>query len=220
MRAVGTCLAVAVLALGAVTPVQAQKGDGLAVLEATAARYAAHPSFCAAFSQTLEVPLLGQERSGTGRLCQAQPDLFAMRFTDPEGDAVVADGESVWIYYPSTDPTQVLKMPMTTVPGGFDFHRAFLDDPASKYDVTLAGADEVAGRATHRLALVPLDPASQYQRAEVWVDRGTPILRRIRITEENGNVRTVTLSRVELGAGAPDGFFRFTPPEGTQVIQR
>jgi outer membrane lipoprotein-sorting protein len=143
-----------------------------------------------------------------------------MRFGDPDGDAVVVDGESVWVYYPSTDPTQVLKLSMAQAPGGFDFHRAFLEDPASKYRVTLAGTDEVGGRATHRLELVPLDPASQYQRAEVWIDRDTPVLRRIRITEENGSVRTVTLSDVELGARAPDGFFRFTPPEGTQVIQR
>lgn len=200
--------------------VRAQDGRGLELLEATAARYGAVDSFCADFAQTLEVTLLGQERSGVGRLCQARPDLFAMRFTEPEGDAVVVDGASVWVYYPSTDPGQVLKLPMAQAPGGFDFHRAFLTDPAEKYEVAYGEEDVVAGHQAHRLELTPRDPAARYRRAEVWIDAGTPLLRRIRITEENGSVRTVLLQDVELGARAPDGWFEFTPPDGVQVIQR
>lgn len=201
-------------------PARAQEGRGLELLEATAARYQSVDSFCADFAQTLEVALLGQERSGVGRLCQATPDLFAMRFSEPGGDAVVVDGRSVWVYYPSTDPGQVLKLPMAQAPGGFDFHRAFLTDPGQKYEVVYGEEDVVDGHDAHRLELTPRDPAAQYRRAEVWIDAGTPLLRRIRITEENGSVRTVLLENVELGATAPDGWFRFTPPDGVQVIQR
>lgn len=206
--------------LMAAAPLGAQEGRGLEILEATAERYGAATSLCARFAQTLEVPLLGEERSGVGMLCQAQPDRFAMRFSEPEGDAVVVDGTSVWLYYPSTDPKQVLKLPMAQLPGGFDFHRAFLSDPASKYAVTYGGSEVVAGRTTHRLELVPLDRSEQYRHAEAWIDAGTPVLRRIRITEENGSIRTVTLEDVELGARAPDGWFEFTPPDGVQVIAR
>lgn len=213
-------LALAGLALLVPGRVTGQEGRGLALLEATAERYGAVRSFCADFAQTLEVPLLGQERSGVGRLCQARPDRFAMRFTDPEEDAVVMDGTWVWVYYPSTDPGQVLKLPMAQAPGGFDFHRAFLTDPAEKYRVAYGERDVVAGHPAHRLELTPLDPAVQYRRAEVWIDEGAPLLRRIRITEENGSIRTVLLEDVALGAEAPEGWFEFTPPAGVQVIQR
>lgn len=207
--------------LGAVAaPLAGQQGRGLALLEATADRYGAVESLCADFAQTLEVPLLDQERSGVGTLCQAQPDLFAMRFEDPPDDAVVVDGTSVWIYYPSTDPGQVLKLPMARLPGGFDFHRAFLTNPSEKYRVVYGERDVVAGHAAHRLELTPLDPAVQYRRAEVWIDEGTPVLRRIRITEENGSIRTVMLEDVALGAEPPQGWFEFTPPDGVQVIAR
>jgi outer membrane lipoprotein carrier protein len=209
-----------VLILAPAAEARGQEGRGLALLEATAERYEAVRSFCAGFHQTLEVTLLGQERSGVGRLCQAGPDRFAMRFREPEGDAVVVDGDWVWVYYPSTDPGQVLKLPMAQAPGGFDFHRAFLTDPAEKYEVRYGERDVVAGHPVHRLELTPRDPAARYRSAEVWIDDGTPLLRRIRITEENGSVRTVLLSDVELGAEAPGGWFEFTPPTGVQVIQR
>jgi outer membrane lipoprotein carrier protein len=195
-------------------------GSGLALLEAAATRYEHASSLCADFSQTLEVPLLGDERSGTGRLCQARPNLFAMRFTEPDGDAVVADGSAVWVYYPSTDPGQVLKLPIDQLSGGYDFHRTFLSDPASKYRVEDLGAETVDGHATRHLELHPRSATSGYRKAEVWIDDGTPVLRRIRITQENQSVRTVTLDHVKLGATAPEGWFAFTPPAGVQVITR
>jgi len=219
---VGRTTTALVVALGALllsAPYPATAQDGLALLDRAAERYEGVASLCADFAQTLRVPLLGQERSGTGRLCQRAPDRFAMRFQDPAEDAVVVDGTSVWLYYPSTDPRQVLKLPMQELPGGFDFHRAFLQDPATKYEVTYEGRETVAGHPTHRLALRPRDPAA-YQQAQVWIDEGEPVLRQARVTEENGSVRTVTLTGVEFGVEAPAGFFEFIPPEGAQVIER
>jgi len=213
------CLLTALLGTLVLTARPAGAQDGLGLLDRAAERYGAVESLCADFAQTLRVPLLGQERSGTGRLCQQAPDRFAMRFQDPAEDAVVVDGTSVWLYYPSTDPRQVIKLPMRELPGGFDFHRAFLQDPAGKYEVSYQGRESVAGHATHRLGLKPRDPAA-YQEAEVWIDAAEPVLRQARVTEENGSVRTVTLTGVEFGAQAPAGFFEFTPPDGAQVIER
>lgn len=190
--------------------------DAHTVMEAASARYGAVPSLCADFVQTLSVPLLGEERSGRGRLCQAQPNRFAMRFTEPAGDAVVVDGTSVWIYYPSMDPKQVLRFPMAQSPGGFDFHREFLEDFAAKYDLTLEGTEYVTGGSAYRIRLIPKKAAS-FLAAVVWVEEGG-ILRQVRVEEENGSVRTVTLDHVEMGAQPPRGWFTFTPPPGAQVI--
>ena len=37
----------------------------------------------------MEIPLLGDERTGAGRLCQARPNRFTMRFSQPDGDRIV-----------------------------------------------------------------------------------------------------------------------------------
>jgi len=141
-----------------------------------------------------------------------------MRFSDPEGDLVLVDGSFVWLYYPSLDPKQVFKIPMVENGGHYDFHREFLDQPALKYQVTYEHEDKVAGQATHRLRLIPLVPA-QYEAAVVWIDRAQPLLRQIRIEEENGSVRTITMDRIDFSPNAmPEDWFRFTPPEGAHVI--
>lgn len=202
--------------LFATSPVSAQD-RGIAIIQAAANHYQDVDALCADFRQHLVVPLLGDERTGVGRICQARPNRFAMRFSEPDGDRVVIDGESVWIYYPSLDEKQVVRTPLAQQQGGHDFHREFLDDPETKYEVTYAGDDTVDDYATYRLELVPRQRTS-YRSAELWIDHGTPVLRRIRFQEENGTVRTITLSNIDF-ASDPDGaWFTFTPPPGAHII--
>jgi len=214
-------LAVAAEGLSAQQPVRdAGEAKALAILEAAAARYGAAAALCADFRQQLSVPLLGEERTGAGRLCQEQPDHFAMRFTDPPGDAVVVDGTALWIYYPSIDPRQVLRLPVAAGEArGLDLHREFLSDPGTKYAAGYRGTEDVDGRPAHVIRLTPKAPAT-YRAATVWIDVRTSVLRRVRIEEENGNVRTVTLDHVRFDPEIPADFFTFTPPAGAHVIRR
>ena len=44
------------------------------------------------------------------------------------------------------------------------------------------------------------------------------LVRRFKITEENGTVRTVELHELDPNASIPDEVFSFTPPAGTDVF--
>ena len=197
---------------------QAASGDkaAAALMETAAARYKNAASVCSDFTQRLTVPLLGQDQSGRGRFCSQRPDKFALRFTEPAGDLVVGDGTWVWAYYPSMDAKQVLRIPAARAPGGFDFYREYFEGWADKYQVTREGSETVAGRATERLRLVPRAGTS-YQAVVVWVG-ADGVLRQIRVEEENGSVRTVTLTSADMGATPPAAWFTFTPPRGAQII--
>lgn len=197
----------------------AAQDRGLDVLHAASVRYSSVETLCADFVQHLRVPLLGSERTGTGRLCQGRPNLFAMRFSEPSGDLIVVDGEFAWVYFPSNDPRTVLKTSVDQSAGGRDFHREFLVDPESKYQVTYERTEVVDGHATHRLRMLPKGPSS-YRAAVVWIDDGTPALRRLRLEEENGNVRTITLANIEFDASQSADWFTFTPPTGALVMDR
>jgi outer membrane lipoprotein-sorting protein len=199
-------------------PVAAQN-RGLEILHGASDRYASVETLCATFSQELLVPLLGATRTGTGRLCQGRPNLFAMRFDDPAGDLIVVDGEYTWVYFPSNDAKTVLRTSADRAAGGRDFHREFLEDPEARYEVTYEAAEVVDGRQTHRLRMIPRE-RSNYRAAVVWIDDGSPVLRRLRLEEENGNVRTVTLSGVGFGEAPGEGWFSFTPPPGALVMVR
>lgn len=213
--------AVALAAVLALAPPASAQSDGraLEVLEAAEARYSSFTSLCADFRQVLDVPLLEQQTSSRGRICQKQPDLLLMRFTDPEGDVVVADGEWLWIYYPSMDPGQVIRSPLSSSGGHFDFHREFLENPGEKYAASWEGRETVDGREADVVRLVPRR-SSTYRNARVWIDRSSRMLLRIVIEQENGSVRRVWLSGQEVNPSLADSLFRFEPPSSAQVITR
>lgn len=209
------------LALAAILPAAAPATgqDALEILENAARRYGGVDTVCADFEQLLTVTLLGEERASRGELCQRRPNLFAMRFADPEGDAVVADGTHFWIYYASVNPGQVVKAPLDPARGGLDFYREFLDDPAEKYDATVEGEEEVTGRPTVRLHLQPLADRG-YRSARVWIDVERATIRRVQVAENNGTVRDLTLDRIRENPSLPGDAFTFRVPPGVQVISR
>jgi outer membrane lipoprotein carrier protein len=196
---------------------QRSSDAALDLLEAAAERFAGVRAICADFVQEISVPLLDEEHTASGRLCQQRPNLFRMDFREPAGDQVVADGEHFWLYYPSMSPGQVVRLPVDPERGGLDFYREFLGDPAGTYHVGAGEADAVDGRATLRIPLRPREPRG-YERATVWIDRETYLILRIEVEEENGTVRRVTLGGARLDPALPDDHFRFVPPAGVQIV--
>ena len=139
-----------------------------------------------------------------------------MRFTEPAGDVVVADGRYVWMYYPSTDPRQVMRAPLAQGGQQVDLHKEFLSDASSRFSVTRTGTENVAGRQAHALTLTPRGQ-SPYRQVRLWVDTQDSLVRRFEISEENGTVRELQLSNLRPNATLAADLFQFTPPPGVQV---
>lgn len=205
-------------ALGLAGPVVAQdSARAMAALEQAAERYGGLRVVCADFRQVLTVTLLGERRESRGELCQRQPNLFFMRFTEPMGDEVVADGTHFWVYYASVNPDQVVRLPLDPSRGGLDFYREFLDQPREKYRATMEGEDSVAGRRALRIRLDPLADRG-YRSARVWIDPVEHLIRRVEISENNGTVRDITLESVRLDPPVGREDFSFRIPPGVTVV--
>lgn len=218
LRALAASLGIVAASWAASEPLAAQDDDrGRAALEAAAARFSGIRGLCADFVQEIRVPLLDQERTSRGRLCQLRPNLFRMDFSDPEGDEIVADGSHFWLYYRSMNPGQVIRMPVDPERGGLDFHREFLEDAGQKYDVRSEGTEMVTGSETLRLHLTPRSERG-YEDATVWIDTSTHLIRRVEVREENGSVRRVTMSELRIDPPMDASAFTFTPPPGVHVV--
>jgi len=191
----------------------------VSVLERAAARHEALDSFCADFRQEIEVTLLRETMRSRGELCQARSDRFDMRWTDPAGDRIVADGTDLWVYYPSTDDGQAFRTRLAGTDGRFDLHREFLSDPGERYAAELEGEDTVDGLDAWVLSLTPRVP-SPYLHARVWIDKDQYLIRRLEIREESESIRTVELSGIRLDPVLPADRFQFVAPAGVQVITR
>jgi len=210
-------LALALLA--AVPAVHAQ--DAKSIVGRSSRVYRSLASLRADFVQVIDNPMIDSAES-RGTLVQAGPDKLAMRFTDPEGEAVIIDGRSVWVYTPSTTPGQVIRMP---VPSGgpiygYNMLAWLLDRPAERYRASYLRADVLGGRSMDVVELVPAVPDLPFERAVVWLDRADGLPRRLEITERSGAIRTLTLSKVRVNQSVPDRTFQFEVPPGVRVVDQ
>lgn len=209
----------AALSAGLPTPRVAAQ-DGVAVIQRAAAAYAGLTAFQADFVQVIADPMIGTFTS-KGRLTQAGTSKLAMRFTDPDGDAIVMDGTWIWVYTPSTTPGQVLKVAIAGGDGfGPNVVSWLLDRPAQRYDVKYVRADTLAGRVADVIALSPKDPNMPFTEATIWLDRRDALPRRLEIIERSGSRRTLALDRVRADPKLPRDIFRFVPPSGVRVVDQ
>jgi len=171
------------------------------------------------FTQNLRVPLLNTDQTSTGKLYQRNPDRFLMRFTDPAGDVMVADGRYFWIYYPSTDRTQVVRTSIAAGGEQADFQKQFLSNATDRFVATLNGEEAVGGRPAWALTLVP-KRESPYKVVRIWVDRQDYMVRRFEMTEENNSVRRVELRNLKVNEPVSDALFTFTMPAGAHIFEQ
>jgi outer membrane lipoprotein carrier protein len=199
----------------------AQAQDASAIVGRSSRVYRSLSSLKADFVQVIDNPMIDSAES-RGALVQAGPDKLSMRFTDPPGEAVVIDGQSVWIYTPSTTPGQVIR---TAVPSGgpvygYNMLAWLLDRPAERYTASYVRGDKLNGRAVDVVQLVPAVPDLPFERAVLWLDREDALPRRLEITEHSGALRTLTLSKVRANQSVPAKTFTFDVPPGVRVVDQ
>jgi outer membrane lipoprotein carrier protein len=200
-------------------PAQGGRQDANEILRRVEQTAAGIRTLEADFTQSLRVPLLNTNQTSTGKLYQRKPDRFLMRFTDPAGDVMVADGRYFWIYYPSTDRTQVVRTSIAEGGEQADFQKQFLSNATERFVATLNGQEAVDGRQAWALTLVPRR-ASPYRVVRIWVDRQDFLVRRFEMTEENNSVRRVELRNLKVNQPIADALFTFTPPAGAHVFEQ
>ena len=211
-------LLVALIALGAAGSANAQSPE--AVMERAVKAYAALNSVRAEFRQSITNPITGTSATSRGVLLRKDPDLLSINFTDPKGDRIVSDGQSLWIYLPSTAPGQVIKTSAKANnalamvdPGG-----AFLSSPAARFTMSGAGTATISGRKMNVVNLVPKKENGIFTRAKLWVDAASSLIRQFEVTDANGLKRVVTITAIQPNASVAASEFRFTPSKSMRVL--
>jgi outer membrane lipoprotein carrier protein len=188
------------------------------VLRRAAVAYENVRSMQAAFVMQFNNPLLRQQTTSRGTLYQQRPDRIALRFTDPDGDVILSDGEHFYMYQPSVDANQATRTPASAgAGGGVDLQAQFIGNPVERFRYTLEGTVNVGSRPAHVMTLVPRQGA-EYRSLKVWFDARDSLARRFEITELNGSVRRFDLSDLQVNPAIPAGVFRFTAPAGVRIV--
>jgi outer membrane lipoprotein carrier protein len=213
--------ALILLALTLFSPSKGAAQDAQAIIGRAARVYRSLASLQADFVQMIDNPMIDSAES-RGTLVQAGTANLAMRFSDPPGEAIVVDGEHVWVYTPSTVPGQVVRL---SVPSGgpvygYNLLAWLLDRPAERYRPSYLKSERIDGHTTDAIQLVPAVPDLPFTKAVVWIDREDALPRRLEIHEESGATRTLSLSHIRVNQSVPASSLQFKVPEGVRVVDQ
>src|SRR5213596_3659705 len=214
-------LAFAAMLLSGYPPNRLTAQDPWPVLDHASQTYQTIANLSADFVQVVANPMIGAPDTTRGRLYQMRPSRFAMRFTDPKGDRIVADGRYLWLYTPSTTPGQVIRSRIPEVgTTGPNLIGQFVERPRERYRARYVRADSLPDGMADVVALVPTEAGQPYTEAVIWVGRNDGLVRRLEITEAAGQRRTVILTNLRVNAGVPGREFMFSPPGGVRVVDQ
>lgn len=218
-RAAGLLL-VPTLLLGAqAVPTAPADSVALALLERTSASYLSARTLRAEFMQTLTNPRTGNVMRARGTFMQRGTQQFAFDFREPPEDRIVADGEILWLYLPSTAKGQVLKVPRAAG-AGLDLAASVLRDPRTRYRVEGGDQSTIDGRTVRAVRIAPRTNDAPFARGTLWIDTQDAIVRRAELVEHSGLVRLLDFTDVRIGVALPADAFKFTPPPGVRVIDQ
>jgi outer membrane lipoprotein carrier protein len=217
MRGIGVALCAVVLTARPPDRLTAQ--DPGPVLDRASAAYQTIATLSAQFTQVVINPLVGTPDTTRGTLYQMRPSHFAMRFSRPKGDRIVADGRHLWIYTPSTTPGQVIR---TTIPEtgttGPNLIGQFVEHPRERYRARYLRMDSLPTGLADVVELVPRAEGAPYSQALVWVNRESGLVTRLEIAEASGQRREIALAKLKVNGGLPEREFIFSPPSGVRVV--
>lgn len=197
------------------------QNDPLAIVRRAGSVYRSMSSLQADFVQIIEDARMGDSLKSSGKLYQAGPNGFAMRFTDPPEDAIILDGQYAWFYNPSTAPGQVIRTSLESDPVyGVNLLGRVLDRPVERYNATWIRSDTIGGRRVDVVAIVPRAANVNFSRAVLWIDTEDALPRRIELEEAPGARRVLILSRIRPNATIPRELFEFKVPKGIRVIDQ
>ena len=173
------------------------------------------------FEQVLNNPLMRSTATAKGTFAQQQPNKLAVRFTDPAGDAIIADGTNLWVFLQQAAPGQVLKRPISDrMASPIDIGQ-FLDAPETRYDIVAKGAEPVGDRPARAILLTPKKGVDvPFTKATVWIDDADGLIRQFEVTESTGLVRRIRLTKLNVNAVIAPSEFRFVVPKGVRVVER
>ena len=202
---IGTWLTAAALAAAA-GPASADAADTLRafVRDARSGR--------AAFTQTVTSPDGKKTKTSSGRFEFARPDRFRFAYDKPFEQLIVSDGAKVWIYDP--DLQQASVRPAAQALGATP--AALLAGGSLERDFELK--PQPAAQGIEWVQALPRTKDAQFQALRVGFSGST--LSAIEITDSFGQKSLLHFSGVETNVALPPDTFRFTPPQGVDVIQQ
>jgi outer membrane lipoprotein carrier protein len=166
----------------------------------------------AAFAQTVTSPDGKKKKESSGSFEFARPNRFRFAYTKPFEQAIVADGQKVWIY--DTDLNQVSSRKISQALGATP--AALLAGGGLDNEFTLKALPDRDGQSWVEAS--PKNKDGSFQSFRIAF-RGKE-LAAIEILDNFGQRSLLRFSQVEANPVLPPELFKFVVPKGADVIEQ
>jgi len=164
------------------------------------------------FQETYIWELTGEEQSLRGELLLEGENRFRVTTED---QVIVSDGETLWTY--SKPSHRVLVDRLATSDDAL-LPRRVLFRYTQDYHVRMGGEEEILGRPCYVLIFTAETGDVFVPQVRVWIDKKEWIPRKVEQTDLNENRTIYLLYEVRLNVPLDEKIFRFTIPDGAEVI--
>jgi outer membrane lipoprotein-sorting protein len=139
----------------------------------------------------------------------------------PEAKIAVTDGKKVEVYYSSSGEIQTVSLDKQRSLVGMILMLGFggtSKELQNAYDVTLGGAESVAGESATRLKLLPKsqDMLEQWKQIDLWISNTSGCTVQQKFYEHGKDYTLITYTNVRLNPDIPESAFKLDVPKGTK----
>ncbi len=199
-------------------PDAAEPTDIAGLMDELKKTYSGVKSLEAGFTQVQRSAVTGEIRA-KGKVQVLQPRMARWETLGEQGSLFVTDGKTMTVYTPSMKQALVYEDMGATSGGGNVDVLALLDDISKldeQFKVSLTIEDN--GKGSYRVAAVPRTPGN-YKRILLTFSRKKYELQTVVFEDQMGNETELGFTNLRLNPSIDQARFRFTPPEGTQIIE-
>jgi outer membrane lipoprotein-sorting protein len=165
-------------------------------------------------------------QSGTMLVKRPHPKELHVRisFEKPDAKVAVYDGKKVEVYYPRSGEIQTVSLGQRRSLVGLVLMLGFggtSKELQDAYDVTLGGAETVAGESATRLKLLPKskEMAEQWRQIDLWISDKSGYAVQQKFYEHGKDYTLITYTNVQPKPDIPESMFnlKLEVPKGTKT---
>jgi outer membrane lipoprotein carrier protein len=181
-------------------------------------KYNSKETFKADFKQIFKDRGFGKIES-RGEVYFKRPGKMKWQYKKPSKKTIVSDGSRLWIYdYKDSQAILEKNYSSEKMPSAISFlwGKKKLSDV---FDASIISVQEVKGRKTYTLELLPKEDSMSLTKLHFLVDPVSNLILESSIFDFFGNENRLVFSSQKLGRAIEDSVFQFKVPKGVRIVE-
>ncbi len=173
------------------------------ILNRVQKKYASLNNVCATFTQTFEWKLANETQVFEGQVCTRNGVQFRVENSD---QTIITDGKTIWTM--PRNARQVIIDDAAESPEDNPFLKTFMQNYVDNYKPEYLGEVPLGGQPHDHLRLTARSEDVFAKEIEIWVEKKSLLMTKIRQIDVNDNVSTYEISKVDVNAKLTEASFR------------